>query len=399
MNSPVRSVVSLSLLLSLIAPHAFAGSAEQDWLDGARKFDGFVGGGPVVGVKANAFGGPRYSYRPEAPATVRLERKAGQDSAEVPLEVRVDRVWTQLDMVMETYEDLDCVEVKGEGRGDWHGYYQARKGEKANALMAAVKGVGPATAQCIVDTGVLSPKPRSWNQFKDAMRQADQACGKGIYGRVVDKFGETNAQALGYYSDQDCRKVQRTELVPELVEHSEFDHAAQTTVAVRFEGGALLPSESDSFMVGYDGVNTDLQANSRYNRYQISRDGDGYVAVGQRQAVTPNNSLLVEILPNGSMRVTDTDFAPRLDNAQAQTVANIKVQVKGGWLRLGIAKTVAETKVPLSGGMRSMPVESLISAVVEKGKEYRISYTLTRMNSLLNNGSESGSKETAWLTR
>lgn len=414
MNTPLRSAVSLSPALSVVAGLllalssveglAFAGSYEQDWLKGAQEFDHATLGGGVKPRTASAMGALQGVYSGDETSRT-LVRKPGQDSMTVEMETQVYRVFTTIELVLETYEDIECRETRGEGRGDWHGLFSAPKREKAARLAQSVKGVGEATAQCILDSGAFSSKPRSWSAFKSRMKQADETCGKGTYYRVVVQYGRENAANLGYYSDQDCQAVQRQELVLRPVEHREPDHVARVAVRVRIHNAPLLPSESESINISFDGVNVTVNPSSRYNRFQVARTGDhDYVLEGQRQRVSPNNTLAVEILARGMgkvLRLTDTDFTPTIgmDSAHAQTFAKIKIRQKGDWKRAWIDKTVAETSIPLNGGSSSTDLEQMLGSSVPKGEKYYLEYSLQRMNSRLSNDSASGAKDTPEFTR
>jgi hypothetical protein len=390
----IYPLVAGVLIGCLAASSLWAESYEDNYQNGARQFDGAVGYG---GLRGPAIPSSQVSYRGET-RTQTLTRTAGQDDLSQTIEVPVNRVWTELALVTETYEDYDCREVSGEGRGDWHGFFSAPRTQKAERLADAIKGVGPGTAQCIVDSGAFATKPRSWRTFKSRVRQAEEACGKGIYYRVVIQYGKENAENLGYYSEQDCRPVMVQEQVLKPVERSEFDHMARLDVSLRVENAPLLASESERFGVSYDGFNSAVQPDSRFNRYQVEERGKGrYLLEGQRQMATPNNSLLVEVIAGQTgptLRITDTDYNPALD-PQVQTFALITIKKQ----RFLLDKKLLETKIPLAHGMRSFPIGPVLGAVVPAGETYYIEYSVLRTNSRMNNASPSSAKRPQPITR
>lgn len=403
MNSPVRSVVSLSLSLLVCLPAVLmAETPEEAWKRAGSNFDNLHAVSSLLGDLHATYSGD--------PVSRGVERNARTpQTVAVELETQVYRVFTTLEPVLETYEDLECREVEGEGRGDWHGLFSAPKREKAKRLADAVQGIGEGTAQCIIDSGAFSSKPRSWSAFQKRIREAEEVCGKGIYYRVVVQHGRDNVSSLGYYNDQDCRTVQRQERVNRPVEHREPDHMARVTVQLTFRGGPLRPSESESFSVHYDGITAGVEPSSRYNRYQVTQTGaSDFVLDGQRQRTTPTNTLSLEVLRRGLgmvIQLTDPDSRNVIgESANAQTFAMLKIRQKVifDW-KHPIAtlkdKTVGETTIPLYGGGATPDLEKVLGNLVPRGEKYYFEYALVRKNSLLNNDKQSNSKESVEFTR
>ncbi len=120
-------------------------------------------------------------------------------------------------------EGLQCSE-NGSGKSPaWDRYFSAPKAEKPQALDAAIKGVGPVSAQALIATGYFTAKPRSWSAF---VGEIDRAANKHVITNsvrydVAVKYRAENAENLGYqqsscttYTYQCMRVVTRDVPVP-----------------------------------------------------------------------------------------------------------------------------------------------------------------------------------------
>lgn len=103
-----------------------------------------------------------------------------------------------------TWTEYDCDYVPGDGKGDWHGFYEAPMSQKPNALAAAIKGIGATRAELIVYSrnDYFKRKPRSWNEFKNEIwrieNDSNEEALRGVYNDVVIRYGDENRANLGY---------------------------------------------------------------------------------------------------------------------------------------------------------------------------------------------------------
>jgi len=332
--------------------------------------------------------------------TQTITRRAGETEFSARMEIPIYRVWTELTLGTVSYQELVCDTAPGEGKGNWYGFFNAPSYEKADRLADAISGIGPGTAQCVVNSGAFSSKPRTWSDFKSRMRIAEESCGNGLYYKAVVQYGQTNAKNLGYAGEEDCHMETRTELVLKPVERREYSRTVNVDFRLQIEKAPLLPSESETFDLICDGFKAVVQANSRFNRYQIEKSGDAdFVLTGERGRVKPNNSLAVGVAPTANkdvlLSIADMDFQPGLDNPQAQTIAVLSVRVP----RFLRDKEIGLIRVPLVNGKAEATLNQYVGSALPSGKEYRIEYRLSRMNSSFNNTSESSTSETAKFTR
>lgn|GEM_PF-2411423 len=412
-NNKQKTFGKFFIFFLLCATLAHAQGPEQTWLKGARTMDGVKATQiainlpvqPLLITPAMPAGIPigQPSYRGETKTQV-LTLRTNQNDFTVPMEVNVYRVWTELVPVLREYDDYDCKESQGNGReGDWRGFFNAPRGQKPQALADAIKGIGPRTAECIVDNNILSSKPRSWGAFKNKMREASDVCDKSIYGHVIVQYGSENSQNLGYRGNQECTVTRRQDIVLEEQERREINHTVRREFHVHAQGGQYLPSESETIEFSYDGlsepkIETGGDAwRGGLNQYLIQKRSDSdYVLVGNgRFPVKPNNSISIEFLnlpQYGSVvRVTDLDYVAGLDNPQAQTFVTIVAKKN----RFGPDKTLRESRVLLQNGKADKSLASLLGPDVKPGDKYYFEYRLERQNSRFNNTSKSEEKETA----
>lgn len=106
-----------------------------------------------------------------------------------------------------TCYDLQCSGSTGQSRA-WNDFYSAKKERKAAKLADAIKGVGEGTASKFVEKGIFNSKPKSWNDFRSAIKTATQI---GIISSeqermILSTYREDNMSNLGYSSNS-CKSV------------------------------------------------------------------------------------------------------------------------------------------------------------------------------------------------
>jgi hypothetical protein len=156
--------------------------------------------------------------------------------------------------------------LNGDGsKGDWNGFYNVPRAEKAKALAAAIKGIGLVSAEYLVDL-FLKDKPDSWSEFTRVIRDAERVLDQrglvqsGWGTKVVETYAAENQRNLGYAS-RDCRTVVSSEKKTrrDLVK----EHYA--TVDLQALNLSLLPGEHEVVSVTYDGRNVTVQTTQNYN--------------------------------------------------------------------------------------------------------------------------------------
>lgn len=335
--------------------------------------------------------------------TETITRHAGENKFSAPMEVKIYRVWTDLIPQSVEYVELVCATPPVGDNGNWYGFYDADvpPSEKAKRLADAIAGIDPVTAQCVVDSLAFQLRPRSWPEFKSCMKSADSKCKNGIYYRAIAQYGRTNTKNLGYADAVNCRKEKQRERMSVPIERKTYSRTAKADVSLEIKNAPLLPSESETFQLIFDGFKAVVQPNSRYSDYRIKKSGDfDFVLTGRRKLVTPNNSLAVEVLPTSSadvlLRITDLDYQPEVDITQVQTCAILSVMRPRD---LFWDSEIVKIRIPLVNGKTEVTLNQYVGFELPRGKTYYVKYSLTRRNSRLNNISESLTLETAQLTR
>ncbi|MBI4369165.1 MAG: hypothetical protein HY547_02930 [Elusimicrobia bacterium] len=409
---------SLTAILMFATPAMLAASTlEEAWLTPASTLEGVRATGQAAGavpVIINAappqpktiLFDPVVSYEGQERSVV-LTRHFSERELTTTIQTPILEVVRQkiITYKLETYEDINCDYAAGDGRGDWKGFYEAPNYEKAARLAEAVKGLGETTAQCVVDSRALSSKPRTWNAFESAMAEADAYCQEeghyGVYSRVIVQYGGENAAQLGYAGGEECTATKTQIWVPveeNLVKKKDTGRTAQSQVLLIFDNAPLLPSETESFTITFDGQKTWVQTSSPYNQYTWVSQKDSsnavtFQAAGHRQQVTPGNSLTLQVFSGSSgpeLWLTDQDYRAGLDQDNAQTMVSITIK-KDGWGPFN--SVVGKTQVYLTEGKAKVMLAPKMRGL-KPGEAYFVECQLTRLGSRFNNERPSSAKPT-----
>jgi len=293
---------------------------------------------------------------------------------------------------------VDCTTLPGEGRGDWRGFYNVPRDQKAAALAAAIRGIGLPSAQQIVAARVryFEPKPRTWNEFRAVINQIDRDLNLGIGNNVLVTYGNDNAKNLGYYAEETCTRRTVTELVLVPYEMREFAYNKALDVTLVVSGAVLLSMENESFDVTYDGENASLSADSRYNRYTQLVYGDArrgevtFKLAGIRYKVQPGNtlSLLMQNRSSGVVvSVADQAYDPALGADAGQTVVVIEVRKKN-FVGSSLVSKI-ERVVSLTNGL----TEVVTGITPPAGKKSFVRYAIKRIGARYYNDQASPSRD------
>jgi len=257
-------------------------------------------------------------------ARVSLERRGidlkGDVTLEATVTARIFRVTGHWVTVSRPIWVEHCPDGHGgTGKSEaWNRFYSAPKSQKPRALADAVRGIGPSTAECLVDRNYFSSKPRSWSEFKGVIRRADRNCGENLYENVIQKYGSDNMDTLGYRGDAaSCHYAQEPEFYDVYEEVRRYVRDAQERFTIEVENAPLLKLESEKFTIAYDGFSDSLNVDSAFNSFQQIRQNAGdrvvYVLRGQRKPAQPLNTLVVtprSVAGKLVLDIQDTQYDP-----------------------------------------------------------------------------------------
>ena len=234
----------------------------------------------------------------------------------------------------ETIETVStvCDNVEGNGKeGNWNGFYTVSASEKAAALRASIKGVGAKISPLLVPY-FEAGKPHSWSEFSSLIQRAESELssqGKlnaGWSNQVLNTFASENMSNLGYGSSQNCRKV-----VTETPNNSRTQVGELTAlVKVKISNISLLPGESESMTIAYDGKAVSVSASSSFNQISARVNYNEYanhydttatasIAGTARLQVTPANLVdnsRSSISNNGDLILSHSGYSILMSNSE-----------------------------------------------------------------------------------
>lgn len=273
--------------------------------------------------------------------------------------------------------------------GDWKGFFNVPKAQKAGALADAIRGVGLSTAKRLVSDNYFNSKPRSWRAFSRVIESADDEYETGFSYEVLGKFKEDNMKNLGYVVEGECGYV--TKRVYRRVPVRKFHRTERTDFVVDITNAPILRGEKETFKVIYDGFDSEIRVGSRYNSYSVNRFEEGGRIVfelrGERQRVQPGNTLELNAdIKNRSfvLQVKDLSFDEGVD---AEAVKVIEGVVKKDGFAF-FNKTLAKFRATLDKD-GSVTIIDNINAAVKPGMKILIQYRMTVKNSEYYNNSQS----------
>lgn len=157
--------------------------------------------GLAFAMAASAFGQVRYEGRvvsevisrtgPSLDTSVKFSRT---------LQTEIDRIYDRKMWTRQALPTARCRTSGGTGDGDWRGAWNAVNAEdKAQRLASAIAGLTLEGARQIVRDGYMRSKPRSWADFSNEIRRADnQPDSIGYSKAVLGVYADMNRQNLGY---------------------------------------------------------------------------------------------------------------------------------------------------------------------------------------------------------
>ena len=176
----------------------------------------------------------------------------------------------------------NCDEDVGEGKGNWHGYYNKPKDEKVSALADAIKGIGPSRAKDIVYSNLrpaaFTPKPRSWNAFRNEVSRIEQSLNlEGLEYEVLVKYGRNNRENLGYAgTGGSCRWERREKKFRTSVEQRRTLRTIPKFIDVYVDNAKLLSGESETIPLTFNGSTIEFGITHALNNYTLSGGNDVY---------------------------------------------------------------------------------------------------------------------------
>ena len=176
--------------------------------------------------------------------------------------------------VLSTCYRTECSTQSGNGsQGDWKGFYNVPREQKASALAAAVKGIGRSTAEKIVDNNLLTHKPDSWNLFVAEIRKIERQLQRLGYqatfaNEVIEVYGYENRINLGYASAESCSKVPYSCYIEQVVEVKTRLSDVYRSLQVVVKDQTLQSFERDTVTVTVGEANNDVYVSANgYNNY------------------------------------------------------------------------------------------------------------------------------------
>lgn len=297
-----------------------------------------------------------------------------------------------------------CYEVicqGGAGRSPaWDAFYSARKEEKATKLAAAIKGVGKASAESLVQANYFYSKPRSWEAFKAEINRAAQSgvITQQVKALVLSTYRNDNISNLGYasgsctYTPYACDEVvviregQYVSRTCDDPRETVID-SKQMNYSIRVDNSVLLPSEVEKLNLSLSGQASESNLKSSiYNNYSLQIVGQNESStqlilsgVSRRLVNLPSDSLLsVALVPQGAqlanLQISVSPGALPANNTEQLAVSfevrtcNIgllglcgfswdKKQTFNGFINNGMVSFKAPTGLPVSSRGVKMEVQ------------------------------------------
>ncbi len=203
-----------------------------------------------------------------------IKIKASTTNVDVNFSIPVYRIEERLVIERVACRVPSCTTGSGNGRdGQWYNFFNTPKPQKAAALASAIKGVGKATAEKIVEFDLFNYKPDSWSAFKGLIRSIDkQLAARGfnyqVYNNVIEVHGYDNMISLGYGTAQSCTY---TDTYCDQAVVREFRSLARMigrSLEVDVKNQLLQSFETDTVEITAGNENYDVAiSSSGYNKY------------------------------------------------------------------------------------------------------------------------------------
>ena len=302
---------------------------------------------------------------------------------------RVSLEWRWVDEVVFDCED----DLLSDGTsGDWKGFFNAPKEDKAARLAAAIKGVGISTAERLLEDGVFSNKPRSWRQFADRIERASEDYGTGFGYQVLVEFKKENMINLGYLVEGQCGT--KVVSVRKLVPVKNYYRTESKDFEIRIKNAPLLRGEQERITISFDGFDDKIYVSSDYNSYVFDRWENNnkvvYELDGTRLQVRPANSLEVtrdSITGTLKLKVVDSAFDSDLGHRRV-IVGKVELD-KSGWKKNVLLGSIAPTVLDTDDAVSVIDT----GVVVEAGSSIIVRYSIRYEDSQYYNSDESSSKK------
>lgn len=350
------------------------------------------GGGPNLGVPAQPIYLPFQQVVKRTKGTNQIDLVA-----ESPLVLRTMEMQpVEVEVTREVpYEDCTGASPGNGTDGNWGNLFNIPKKDKPQALADSVEGIDLKTARIIIEKGYFSSKPRSWNDFKDYIRQIErEAKLPGLSNKVINdrRAATANHRNLGYVRTG-CKIVYRQEKYIEVqvqkvpVDHPVPGQSKKRNITVKVDNGPLLLGEQEEFVVTYQVQQapppappgkmievvsvegrTAYQSGYRETKSESTADSTTVTMQGQGRVRVPVPSGAVQIIPravNGKLQLQAT---PALDpDAGGSISVTVTTLEKGSF---GKKHATGTKTFQVEGGKASMlelnqPADLTKNAIVD----------------------------------
>jgi hypothetical protein len=238
---------------------------------------------------------------------------------------------------------------KGDGtKGDWKGYFEAKKADKPAALAAAVRGIGKSTARQIVEDGqYFKRKPRSWDEFRDEIWRIQNDLKLPVVENVLGNAenARANFESLGYRSEGGvCEDIWEDRTFIDFKLTPVPIGTVKKRLQVNITGAPLLKGESEQFgavlVQGSDGQpEVQLSVPSHYNTHNLARKTDEagqttYDFKSQRNQIRPSPDM-VQVTPRVENGVIKFQITNNQTDAGGDIQVNVSAATKTGLFKSG----------------------------------------------------------------
>jgi hypothetical protein len=289
-----------------------------------------------------------------------------------------------------------CQDVPGNGtQGDWKGFFEAPKAQRAEKLAAAIKGVGIKSAVVILNNGFFRSKPRTWNAFSTEIRNAEAAAIAGGFKghfaeQVISVYGSENSRNLGYYSATACTEVPSTCTVYVDQEKESFAYNLDRSILVDVRNTVLQSFESEPYSidVGMDLNSVTVHKPSYYNNYQSSVIADSsnfsrviIQGIGRNLVSLPNDTgsaTLYKTDKGMTLQIAvNPNYLPKSDDSRSQ------LQIVTRFCHTNIFTGCHEEIQPWSPTRLTQPTYEIKFSgnLMKKGSKYKVWYKFKRPGS------------------
>ena len=331
--------------------------------------------------------GQRYEF---GKATKMLKIKPTSANFEVNLNIPLYKIEDKLVLETVTCRIPECSTEVGDGsEGNWHGYFSVRASEKANALAAAIKGIGKVTAERIVDFNLFTHKPNNWREFSVLIKKIERQLEARGYSykfstQVLEVHGYDNLISLGYGSEKSCRYVETLCDQLSLKEVKTFSHYVERNLSVSVKNQTLQSFESDTVEITAGTAPSDVSFSATgFNSYTATlynRGTELELDANRIKRAFPVSEVVVSLTKDAAKNLVWNLNVPQKYFAEDKEAAmEVTYEVcRADWFGGCFAVVGGPFKTTLVGNKM---VKSFTTSGLKKGSSYFVRARLNKVDS------------------